>query len=334
MGLKFENQTLRVLDQRLLPDREEWVQVKSPAHMAELIHGLAVRGAPLIGVAAAMALADFARSESNPALILIELERLRRARPTAVNLMWAMDRMRSVINAQPDSLSTQLLAAAEQIFREDVAMCDGMAQHGADLIQDGDGVLTICNTGGLATVGSGTALAAIRRAHEQGKKIHVYFCETRPLLQGARLTAWELQKLGIPHTLLCDGMAAVVMRKGKIQKCFVGADRIAANGDFANKIGTYSLAVLCKQHQIPFFTVAPLSTVDVHCPSGNEIPVEERDANEVLGVSGSFGKVRWAPANCQVFNPSFDVTPAPLLSGIVLNDGLRRPPFALGSIKN
>jgi methylthioribose-1-phosphate isomerase len=323
MGLTYSSEAgLRVLDQRLLPDQEVWVDVKNPEHMVELIQGLAVRGAPLIGVAAALELACYAmslKSSYSKNLVAEAAQKLRDARPTAVNLLWAIDRM---LSHNPDLNPDSLFQTAVKIFEEDVQMCADMSNAGAALIKDGDGILTICNTGGLATVGIGTALGVIRRAAEQGKKIHVYFCETRPLLQGGRLTAWELQKLGIPHTLICDSMAATLMLKGKIQKCFVGSDRIAANGDFANKIGTYNLAVLAKHHGVPFYPVAPWSTVDPKCPNGAAIPIEERSSHEVLGVSGSFGSVRWAPKHCQVFNPAFDVTPALLASGIVLNTGI------------
>lgn len=322
MGLTLEGGVLRILDQRYLPDEERWVEVRDPDHAVEIIQSLAVRGAPLIGVFAAIALGIFASKQGRTDVDLIRqtAAKLREARPTAVNLLWAIDRM---LKENPNCDANGLMATAIEIFNEDVEMCRNMGAHGAELIKDGDSVLTICNTGGLATVGIGTALGVIRSAAEAKKKIHVYFCETRPLLQGGRLTAWELKKLGIPHTLICDSMAAGLMRDGKIQKCFVGADRIAANGDFANKIGTYNLAVLAKHHGIPFYTVAPTSTVDMKCESGKYIPIEERAASEVRGVSGSFGEVRWAPQDCKVFNPAFDMTPAVLLSGIVLNTGVQ-----------
>jgi methylthioribose-1-phosphate isomerase len=270
LGLRFKTRVdaviLEVLDQRVLPDREEWVPVESAAKMIELIQSLAVRGAPLIGVAAALALVV---EESKLALDTDSVDArkvaklkasaagLRAARPTAVNLMWAMDRM---VRALADS--KELMSEAVAIFNEDVEMCERMGDNGAPLIRDGDGVLTICNTGGLATVGIGTAFAVMRKAHERGVKFHVYACETRPLLQGGRLTTWELAKCGIPHTLITDGMAATLMHQGKIQSVFTGADRVSAKGDYANKIGTYSLAVLAKHHAIPFYPVAPASTVD------------------------------------------------------------------------
>lgn len=324
LGLTYRSGELRILDQRLLPDKEEWVLVRDPDHMVELIRGLAVRGAPLIGVAAALSLGNFALAVGGEKhLVEKEATRLKGARPTAVNLIWAIDRL---LTKNPDLSPSGVFQEAVRIFEEDVAMCDGMARSGADLIQDGDSVLTICNTGGLATVGVGTALGVIRKAWESGKKIHVYFCETRPLLQGGRLTAWELGKLGVPHTLICDSMAATLMKQGRIQRCFVGSDRIAANGDFANKIGTYNLAVLAKHHSIPFYPVAPISTVDRQCPNGDAIEIEQRNQDEVRGVHGSFGSVRWAPKDVAAFNPAFDVTPASLVSGIVLNTGVYKIP--------
>ena len=330
MGLRFENNTLLILDQTRLPHEEIWISCQSTDEMVGLIKRLAIRGAPLIGVGAALALADFVEKkylapspnfgasskQRSDSLNFIETvskaaNQLRAARPTAVNLMWAMDRLilkKDSRNITPEALVRE----AEAIFDEDVALSEGMSNRGADLIQDGDSLLTHCNTGGLATAGNGTALGAIRRAHEQGKKIHVYVDETRPLLQGARLTTWELKKLGIPHTLICDNMAGYLMSQGKVNRVFVGSDRIARNGDFANKIGTYGLAVLAHHHRVPFYVVAPVTTLDLNCTSGSEIPVEERAGAEVLGVWGTQGTPVW--------NPSFDVTPRGLISGIVLND--------------
>lgn len=320
LGLVLEAGRLRVLDQRQLPDVEKWLEVENPDHMVKLIEGLAVRGAPLIGVAAAMSLAAYSLTESNETSLREAARKLRNARPTAVNLAWAIDRVLDV-SSKAALTPAHICKSAVEIFHEDVRMCEGMANHGASLIQNGEGLLTICNTGGLATVGLGTAFAAIRRAHDQGKNIHVYACETRPLLQGGRLTTWELAKAGIPHTLITDSMAAVLMKQGKIQRVFTGADRISARGDFANKIGTYNLAVAAHFHRVPFYTVAPWSTVDMSCASGADIPVEERLAHEVLGVTGSFGSIRWAPEATKVFNPAFDVTPAELVTGIVLDRG-------------
>lgn len=314
LGLRHENNRLLILDQQKLPNQEIWLESKSPQDMVEMIQKLKVRGAPLIGVAAALALAKFVESNPTPPAILEAAQLLRNARPTAVNLMNAIDRL--VPSVSEDNLNRELIIqSAVDLFEEDVQLCDSMAENGQALIESGDSILTHCNTGGLATVGIGTALGVIRKAHEYGKKVrHVYVDETRPLLQGARLTTWELMKVGIPFTLICDSMSATLMKQGKVQKIFVGADRIARNGDFANKIGTYSVAVLANYHQVPFYTVAPWTTVDLHCPSGEKIPVEQRDPEEVRG--------EYAPRNCNVWNPSFDVTPAELLSGLVLDQGV------------
>ena len=211
---------------------------------------------------------------------------------------------------------------AYTMLQEEVDMNAKMAELGAALVQPGEGILTHCNTGSLATPGVGTALGVIRIAHRQGKKIHVYVDETRPLLQGGRLTAWELQREGIPYTLITDNMAASLMRAGRIQRVFVGADRICANGDFANKIGTYGVAVLAHHHGIPFHGVAPLSTVDLHCATGDAIEIEQRPAHEVQGVTGSFGTVRWAPKESNTFNPAFDVTPAEIVTSLILDTGV------------
>jgi methylthioribose-1-phosphate isomerase len=235
-----------------------------------------------------------------------EAAELRAARPTAVNLMAAVDRM---------TASKDPVREAERIFEEDVALCEAMARHGSPLIDDGDDVLTHCNAGALATAGIGTALGVIRRAYEEGKKIHVWVDETRPLLQGARLTAWELGKLGIPHTLITDNMAGHVMSQGRVRKIFTGADRIARNGDAANKIGTYGLAVIAKHHRVPFYIVAPYTTVDERCATGADIPIETRDDDEVRGATG--------PAGCRVYNPAFDVTPRELITKLILDTGLR-----------
>ncbi len=298
LALRRRSGKLEILDQTRLPHEETWIPIATVEDMIEAIASLRVRGAPLIGVAAALALVQ-ARGAPN---WRSSGEALRVARPTAVNLAAAVDR---VLSAEDP------VAEAEAIFDEDVALCEDMATQGSPLIHDGDHLLTHCNSGGLATAGIGTALGVIRRAHEEGKSVHVFVDETRPLLQGARLTAWELARLGIPHTLICDGMAAALMSAGKVDKVFVGADRIAANGDFANKIGTYSLAVVAKHHNVPFYAVAPPSTVDLTCASGTDIPIEERRAEEVL--------CDWSAPGTPVFNPAFDVTPAALLTGLVLD---------------
>ena len=303
MALRFEGNRLEILDQTLLPKEEVWCEAHTVDLMIGHIKRLAVRGAPLIGVAAGLALAlDKADFE-------IKAKKMREARPTAVNLMHAVDRMLKVFREGGD-----LWKQAVEIFEEDVELCAKMAHRAAAFLESGTSVLTHCNSGGLATVGVGTALGAIRVAHELGKKIHVYVDETRPLLQGARLTAWELEKLNIPYTLICDNMAASLMKAGKIQHVLVGSDRIAANGDVANKIGTYSVAVLAHHHKIPFMVVAPSTTLDLNCPDGTKIPIEERDAEEV--------RANRSPKAAKVWNPAFDVTPRNLVTRIVLEDRL------------
>lgn len=314
LSLRYQDGQLLVLDQELLPQQEVWITCESPEHMASLIRSLKVRGAPLIGVAAVLSLAKYRKDGATLDEVAAAAAMLRKARPTAVNLMTAIDRITKDLK--------NVIQTAEAIFAEDVALCDAIGKHGAALIQDGDSILTHCNAGGLATAGIGTAIGVIRRSHEQGKRIHVFVDETRPLLQGGRLTAWELEKLGIPYTLICDNMAAALMRQGKIQKIVVGADRIAINGDFANKIGTYGVAVAANYHRIPFYVAAPWTTVDQSCTDGDQIPIEERSADEVRGVSGSFGKVCWSPTLAKTFNPAFDVTPAALVEGIILDTGV------------
>ncbi len=316
LALRFDGKRLAILDQTLLPGAEVWVDVTAPRAMIEAIQSLKVRGAPLLGVAAALCLACIAESGASQAQLESDALWLRRARPTAVNLMWALDRLRHVLDR--GGSKDDLVLEAEHIFLEDVLLCEHMAEHGAALIRSGESLLTHCNTGGLATVGVGTALGVIHKAHLQDKRIHVYVDETRPLLQGARLTTWELENLDIPHTLITDSMAAILMREGRVQRVLVGADRIALNGDFANKVGTYGLAVQAHFHSVPFHPVAPYSTVDAHCARGRDIPIEERGAPEVLG----FRELQWAPEGTDVFNPSFDVTPVELVTSLVLDRGV------------
>ncbi len=313
-ALRYEDGKLSVLDQQLLPMEQKWLSIDDPQQMIAVIQSLKVRGAPLIGVAAALSLADwFVKTNPSRVSFLAMAQKMREARPTAINLMNAVDRMIAV--PEPE-----LFAMAVKIFNEDVELCEQMSLCGSEKISDGEGILTHCNTGGLATVGIGTALGAITKAWQQKKKIHVYVDETRPLLQGGRLTAWELEQLQIPHTLICDNMAGYLMSQGKIQKAFVGTDRIALNGDFANKVGTYSVAVLCHYHNIPFYVVAPSTTVDKNCKSGKDIPIEERKPFEVRGVEGSFGSVQWASSGSPVYNPAFDVTPVDLVTGIIIDN--------------
>ncbi|MFZ3229721.1 MAG: S-methyl-5-thioribose-1-phosphate isomerase [Pseudobdellovibrio sp.] len=310
----------KILDQTLLPFEEKWLSVQTLEQMIEIIQSLRVRGAPLIGVSASVMLAKLAMDNKSQHQLLEAATELYESRPTAVNLMVCIDRMRNILK---NKFSIEnVVQEAVAIFNEDVELCERMAEHGSVLIQDGDQILTHCNTGGLATAGVGTALGVIRKAHQQGKKIHVYVDETRPLLQGGRLTTWELQKLNIPYTLISDNMAAHLMSLKKITKAIVGSDRIAANGDFANKIGTYSVAVNCFYHQIPFYVAAPYTTVDPTCLNGDMIPIEQRKAAEVLGVHGHFGSVQWAPKNSTVYNPSFDVTPAKLVTNWIIDRGV------------
>lgn len=314
-SIEYLEGRLKILDQEKLPTTIEWVEVRSPDHMVEILRSLKVRGAPLIGVAASLSLAQVA-AQGIPFVEIVEMAgRLRLARPTAVNLAACVDRIMAAAHASSDPLG-EIQSKAREIFEEDVALCRLMGERGASLIERGESILTICNTGSLATAGIGTALGVIRTAHEQGKKIHVYVCETRPLLQGGRLTAWELEQSGIPYTLICDSMAATLMRDGKIDRVLVGADRIAANGDFANKIGTYSLAVLAHHHQIPFHPVAPYTTVDFGCPDGDAIEIEERSPHEVRGF---LKQLIWSPLEAPVYNPSFDVTPATLVTSHILD---------------
>ncbi len=319
LALRSDGGRLEILDQTLLPGTERWVTVTGPAHMVGLIRQLSVRGAPLIGVAAAVALAAFAEAGAGSAELRAAAAELRAARPTAVNLMWAMDRMASVLDR--GGSARDLVQEAEAVFAEDVCLCEAMAAHGLTLLEAGETVLTHCNSGGLATAGVGTALGLIRRGWEAGLIRHVYADETRPLLQGARLTAWELGKAGIPHTLITDSMAAILLREGRIDRVLVGADRIARNGDFANKVGTYGLAVNARFHGVPFHPVAPYSTVDRDCPDGSCIPIELRAPGEVRG----FGGQTWAPVDAPVFNPAFDVTPAALVTSMVLDCGVFGP---------
>ncbi|HPI40991.1 MAG TPA: S-methyl-5-thioribose-1-phosphate isomerase [Pseudobdellovibrionaceae bacterium] len=319
LSLRLLQGRLSILDQRHLPFKETWVEIQSLEHMVELIKGLAIRGAPLIGVSAALALAQLgSKVQSEEEFFHIYTE-LRNSRPTAVNLMNALDEMKKsaqeFLSQKKSNLSQDqkwadvLWKQALKLYNEDIQLCENMADKGSLLIQDGDQILTHCNTGGLATVGRGTALGVIHKAHTQNKKIHVWVDETRPLFQGSRLTAWELNHLRIPHTLICDNMAASLMAQGKVHKIFVGADRIARNGDAANKIGTYSLAVLAKYHQIPFYVVAPQTTLDPHCATGKDIPIELRDSSEVLLDRGS--------PETATYNPAFDVTPNSLITQII-----------------
>jgi methylthioribose-1-phosphate isomerase len=323
---------VRLLDQTLLPTRLEYRDCHGVEAIWEAIRTLRVRGAPAIGVAAAMGVVlgvQSCRDRSRGAYAhrLKEVTAyLRTSRPTAVNLFWALERMERRVQPfteqwSPEQLTQALLDEALAIEEEDRRMCRAIGAAGAPLIRDGQGVLTHCNAGGLATADYGTALAVLFSAAEQGRRFQVYADETRPLLQGARLTAWELQQRGIDTTLICDNMAAQVMKEGRVQLVVVGADRIAANGDTANKIGTYGVALLAQAHSIPFYVAAPSSTFDLELPDGNAIPIEQRDGRE---VTHGFGR-QTAPEGIKVYNPAFDVTPARLIAGIVTEKGIIQP---------
>jgi len=309
---------VRLLDQRLLPDEEAWLSLRGADAVASAIRDLVVRGAPAIGVAAAYALACEARRGAARAALQAAAERLVQARPTAVNLAWAVRRMAEHFAEG----ASALLREAHAIRDEDEAACRRIGELGAALIPEKARILTHCNAGALATAGYGTALGVVRAAFEAGKGVAVFADETRPFLQGARLTAWELQRDGIPVTLLTDAMAGWLMQRGEIACVVVGADRIAANGDVANKIGTYALAVLAKHHGLPFYVAAPWSTVDLATPSGAAIPIEERESDEVVTLAGK----RIAPAGVLARYPAFDVTPAALVTAIVTERGVAREP--------
>ncbi len=318
---------LRLIDQTRLPGESIEIECRDVPTVWEAIRSLQVRGAPAIGVAAAYGAVIGARS-SGPVrdALARAAAALRTSRPTAVNLFWALDRMEAAASsAGPEidekDLLDRLLEEARRIEAEDRAMCRAIGRHGAGLVGPGHGVLTHCNAGGLATVDYGTALAVVFAAHERGTPFRVFADETRPLLQGARLTAWELARRGIPVTLICDSMAAQVMREGKIQLVVVGADRIAANGDVANKIGTYSVALLARAHGIPFYVAAPSSTFDLTLSDGSAIPIEQRDPRE---ITHGFGRPT-APEGIDVYNPAFDVTPANLIDGIITEKGIIQP---------
>jgi methylthioribose-1-phosphate isomerase len=332
-ALCYDNGELLVLDQRRLPGEEHWHACKDTGDLVALIQGLAIRGAPLLGIAAALWIGHCATRGDSKAEIASAIALLRASRPTAVNLMNYLARLQALLDSGAANLS--LANEAVAIFEEDVALCAAMSEHGAALITKGDRILTHCNTGSLATVGVGTAIGVITTAHKQGKNISVWVDETRPLLQGARLTAWEMEKAGVPYQLICDSMSASLMAQGQVDKIMVGADRIAANGDFANKVGTYTLAVLASYHHVPFYVVAPQTTVDLDCDNGSAIPIEQRSADEVRGVSGSFGSCSWSPVDAPVYNPAFDVTPAKLISGWILDSGVySREDVAAGALKS
>jgi methylthioribose-1-phosphate isomerase len=332
--IEWSDNKIKIIDQTKLPGELVYLQLTEVDAVAEAIRSLRIRGAPAIGIAAAFGVVVELQNfrGNNQQAFLSELDRiaalLRQTRPTAVNLAWALERMRSVAIAHQEKtvgeIKSCLLNEAQKILQEDREVCRAIGRHGAELIPNSANVITHCNTGALATADFGTALGVLFTAHGQGKKLHVYVDETRPLLQGARLNMWELMQEGIPCTLICDGAAAFVMQRQKIDCCIVGADRIARNGDTANKIGTYSLAVNARRHGIPFYVAAPISTIDFKIRSGEGIPIEERAPEE---VADGFGR-GIAPAEASVYNPAFDVTPHALISGIITEAGALRAPFA------
>jgi methylthioribose-1-phosphate isomerase len=331
--LEWTDSGVRFIDQTKLPTEETYVSCKTYNQVADVIRNMVVRGAPAIGVAAAMGIALGVKNSKaeNGGDLKHEFDQicdvLGKTRPTAVNLFWAIKRMREkfeMLRVRPvPQIKQSLIEEAQRMHAEDIAANQAMGRHGATLMPASGGVLTHCNAGALATCGYGTALGVIRAAVEQGKKIHVYADETRPFLQGSRLTAWELMKDSIPTTVISDNMAGAMMKQGKINAIVVGADRIAANGDVANKIGTYSVAVLAKEHEIPFYVAAPLSTVDFETPDGSGIPIEQRDGKEVTHIAGR----QMVPDGVAVENPAFDVTPAKYVTAIVTERGIARAPY-------
>src|SRR5271163_151607 len=331
--LEWTDQGVRFIDQTKLPTEETYVVCKTHEQVADVIRTMVVRGAPAIGVAAAMGIALAAKNSK--AETTGELKRdldqacdlIGKTRPTAVNLFWAIRRMRGEferVRIRPVArIKQDPIEESQRIHAEDIASDQAMGRDGATLMPSEGGVLTHCNAGALATAGYGTALGVIRAAVEQGKKIHVYADETRPFLQGSRLTAWELMKDGIPTTVISDNMAGAMMKQGKIAAIVVGADRIAANGDVANKIGTYTVAVLAKEHDIPFYVAAPFSTIDMETPDGSKIPIEQRNTKEVTHIAGK----QMVPDGVEVENPAFDVTPAKYVTAIVTEKGIARAPY-------
>lgn len=325
---------IQILDQSALPSTEKYEVIRSVEQLVEAIRALRIRGAPALGIAGAMGIAlgshglpvNMSRDE-----FIAEVGRLREkivdSRPTAVNLRWGADRviyrMKGIAGGSVQLMQEEAAKEALSVLEEDRRLCERIARHGSSLISDGMTILTHCNTGSLATGGVGTALGILKTAFHQGKKIHVIVDETRPLLQGSRLTAWELQREGIPHTLICDNMAGYLMKEGRIGCAFVGADRIAANGDTANKIGTYSLAALCRYHHIPFYVAAPYSTIDIQTVDGGSIPIELRNEDEV--IKGPYGP--HAPSGTRAYNPAFDITPHDLITAIITEEQVFQGPL-------
>ena len=334
--VEWTDEGVVMIDQRLLPTEEKYLTLRSYEEVAEAIKQMVVRGAPAIGVSAAMGIALGAQQSVGTSVADLEYDFdyicdvMSRTRPTAVNLFWAIERMRRVFNRaktetdDTEAIKERLVAEAQSIFHEDIEANRALGRFGGELLADGSTVLTHCNAGALATAGDyGTALGVIRGARDAGKRIAVIADETRPFLQGARLTAWELAKDKIPVTLITDNMAGHIMKQGLVDAVVVGADRIAANGDAANKIGTYMVAVLARQHDIPFYVAAPISTIDLSVPTGEQIPIEERDPSEVTHVRDQ----QLAPAGIEVRNPAFDVTPNELIAAIITDKGVARRPY-------
>lgn len=333
--LRWRSDCIEMIDQRLLPHRIEYVACRGAQDVANAIRSMVIRGAPAIGCAAAYGVALEALSsaaepgEHQARWIAQAIEVIGASRPTAVNLFWALKRMRSVAEeaasagATPEQVSQALLREAHAVLAEDIAINRRLGEHGATLLADGARILTHCNAGALATAGHGTALGIIRSARDAGIAVSVIACETRPYLQGARLTAWEMVREGIPVTLIADSAAAHLMSRGEVDAVIVGTDRVAGNGDVANKIGTYAHAVIAKRHGIPFYVACPLSTLDLALADGSGIPIEQRPADEVMGYRDE----RWAPEGVAVSNPAFDVTPAELVTAIVTERGIAQPPF-------
>jgi methylthioribose-1-phosphate isomerase len=331
--IEWKKDCVRILDQRRLPQEVRYLNCRNASSVAKAIRSMAIRGAPAIGVAAGMGIALAARKirSNRPEIFRNKIEEvchlMGETRPTAINLFWAIERMREMLNQfhseDLEGLKSKLEREALRIFREDLEVNQKIGENGKSLIQDGVGVLTHCNAGGLATAGYGTALGVLRAAWAEGKRFHVYVDETRPLLQGARLTAWELIQEKMPSTVITDSMAGCLMEKGSVQLVLVGADRIARNGDTANKIGTYGLAVLANWHQVPFYVAAPTSTFDLNLSSGKDIPIEEREGEEVT----HFGGRRITPGGVKAFNPAFDVTPHSLIKAIITEKGILQVPF-------
>lgn len=323
--LQWEKDEIWILDQRKLPSREVWIRCRDEETVAKAIESLAVRGAPLIGIAAAYGVALAARQKgATRESTLQAVERLRQTRSSGYNLFGDLARMEGIVRQRGGRLAERILAEARQIHAEDAVRCEAMADHGASLMEEGEQVLTYCNTGALATGGIGTALGVVRTGVLKKKVAHVFVCETRPLAQGARLTLWELVRAGIPCTLICDNMAAALMATGEVQRVLVGADRIASNGDTMNKIGTYMLALLAAYYEIPFQVVAPSTTIDIATKGAGEMEVEERDSRELTrGVPG-LARLQ----GYDVWNPAFDITPAGLIHSFITERGVEEPPFA------